>query len=223
MPLYTTSADIKNGLLESLGLLEAHYVAFSTAVPAAKKWGHTAPVDTKSWSQILVSAITGLSGLSRKKGADLEDGSDVKGANCWEAIDTPRFNGCLPAGRKSVTSAKPLSLKALADIPYLFFVLWDTKPVLELPRFRVWITRPNTDPAFRKIAKSWYEQRESGDIISDNFQLHPPRNTDSNVIRNSCGNLDYPLLISAVRTESVWQPDMFDWNVLHKGLCRNAP
>ena len=56
------------------------------------------PVDLRGWSQIIVSVLTGIKGIARKKGADLEDGSDVKAANTWEAIDTPRFNGVIKAG-----------------------------------------------------------------------------------------------------------------------------
>ena len=38
----------------------------------------------------------------------------------------------------------------------------------------------------------WYFKRSTGEIKSTNLQLHPPRNRDDSVIRNSCGNLEYP-------------------------------
>ena len=127
MPLNTTPEQFIVGCENALKLLEAHYVAFTTALPLANQTGHTVPSDTKSWSQILVSVVTGLDGRKRGKGSDLEDGSDVKAANVWDAIDTPRFNGCVPAGRTTEKARKPNDVTALDGIPFLFFVLWDTK------------------------------------------------------------------------------------------------
>ncbi len=86
--------------------LNLHYNAFFEAHPYAEETQHPTPSDTKAWSQILVSLITGIDGLARKKGADLADGSDVKGANTWKAIDTPRFNGVIKAGTKSGKAGK---------------------------------------------------------------------------------------------------------------------
>ena len=111
----------------ALKVLEEHYRAFNAAKAFADETGHTVPCDTKSWSEILVATLSGLSGRNRMKGSDLSDGSDVKAANTWSAIDTPRFNGAIPAGRTSATSKKPPDIGALADIPYIFFVLWDEK------------------------------------------------------------------------------------------------
>lgn len=89
--------------------------------------------------------------MERKKGADLVDGSDVKAANTWEAIDTPRFNGVLKAGTKAAEAGK---IESLASMPYLFFVLWD---MAALPsegitdwRCRIWAVRPRTDARFRE-------------------------------------------------------------------------
>ena len=58
----------------------------------------------------LSAPCVALRDWTRKKGADLGDGSDVKGANTWKAIDTPRFNGVLKAGTKSSVSDKIDSL-----------------------------------------------------------------------------------------------------------------
>src|SRR4051812_30511354 len=104
-PVSGTEATIK--------LLNIHLRQFMEVAEVARLTKHTAPTDTKSWSQIIVTSLTGISGLGRKKGADLMDGSDVKAANTWEAIDTPRFNGVLKTGRLSATSKNPDDVSAL--------------------------------------------------------------------------------------------------------------
>ena len=104
-------------LQRTLELLDLHHDSFYAAVDLAKMTGHPVPCDTRGWSQMLVSVLTGLRGRGRKKGTDLVDGSDVKAANTWEAIDTPRFNGVIKAGTKAETSGK---LESLNKIPYLF-------------------------------------------------------------------------------------------------------
>lgn len=40
-------------------------------------------VNLLNMHQILVSLITGINGLGRRKGSDLSDGSDVKSVNVW--------------------------------------------------------------------------------------------------------------------------------------------
>lgn len=107
-------------VLEALDVLDAHYDTIHAARPFAEKAHQGIPSDSKAWSQILISLLTGNYGRARKKGSDLSDGSDVKAANCWTAIDTPRFNGVIPAGRLSETSKKPEDVSALDDIPYIF-------------------------------------------------------------------------------------------------------
>ena len=202
-----------------LELLELHHASFFKIAPRAAETGHTVPSDTKSWSEILVSLLTGLQGRKRQKGSDLADGSDVKAANVWEAIDTPRFNGVLPAGRTTSAAQKPEDVSALDDVPFLFFVLWDHEQASRLPRCRVWVVRPPDDPAFRGMATAWYGAKERGVITSNNFQLHPPRNLDTNVFRNTCGNLRYPLLFCAVRGTDGYQIRHFDESVLQDGQC----
>jgi hypothetical protein len=177
----------------ALNLLDLHHKSFFLAEPFATATGHPVPMDTRGWSQILASALTGISGLARRKGADLNDGSDVKGANTWKAIDTPRFNGVIKAGTKSETSGR---LESLDEMPHLYLVLWDESPRKQ-PRCRIWVVRTQEDPVFRGMCESWYEMRMEGKIISNNFQLHPPRGLDSNVIRNTSGNLEYPLYFAA--------------------------
>lgn len=204
----------------AIDLLNVHYQAFETARPYAERTGHTVPADTKSWSEILVALLTGLSGRHRQKGSDLADGSDVKAANCWSAIDTPRFNGCAPAGRTSTASMKQLDLTAFDDIPYMFFVLWDERRPGNVPRCRIWVVDTARDNAFRSMVATWYDQVRSGRIRSTNFQLHPPRNLDIDVIRNTCGNLEYPLLFLAEwRDDSGYEVLVYDLDAMDTGEC----
>lgn len=165
--------------------------------------------------EILVSVLTGIKGLERKKGADLDDGSDVKGANTWEAIDTPRFNGVIKAGTQAASSD---SIESLDQMPFLYFVLWD-KSSIGQSRCRIWVVRTQVDTEFRRMCENWYKDRISGVIRSNNFQLHPPRGKDTNVFRNTYGNLQYPLLFCAVRDDTGYQMTSHDPTQLLSGLC----
>lgn len=200
-----------------LTLLDIHYKSFEAVRDYAEKYGHPHPCDTRAWSQIIVSALTGVKGLERKKGADLDDGSDVKAANCWGAIDTPRFNGCIKSGTKSDASG---TMASLDEMPRLFFVLWDNEPKTDRERCRIWMTLPNSDQVFREMCKKWYKKRENGEIRSDNFQLHPPRNKNSDVIRNTCGNLEYPLIFSAEREDGGYTLTTHRPQLLTSGRCK---
>jgi hypothetical protein len=204
---------------QALELLDRHFEAFRDVAPYATETGHPVPMDTRGWSQVIVSVLTGTKGLERKKGADLADGSDVKAANTWEAIDTPRFNGVIKAGTKAEAAGTMASLDIM---PHLYFVLWDTTSRGTF-RCRIWVVRPVADVAFRTMCEEWYARRISGAITSNNFQLHPPRGLDSNVIRNSCGNLTYPLLFCAERDrDSSYRLVTFDPRVLSAGRCSPA-
>jgi hypothetical protein len=201
---------------EAINLLNKHYNDFHDLIDIARRTGHPVPMDTRGWSQIIVSVLTGLKGLDRKKGADLEDGSDVKGANTWEAIDTPRFNGVIKAGTKAASSDR---LSYLDDVPYLFLVLWDHTDK-EQARCRIWCVRSQKDPAFRDMCEAWYEARLSGKISSTNFQLHPPRGLDGNLIKNTYGHLKYPLLLCAVKGDNGYAIRTYDPEVLTSGECQ---
>lgn len=205
---------------EGLLLLDHHYESFFTIQPYADQTKHPVPMDTRGWSQILISVLTGLKGYARKKGPDLEDGSDVKGANTWEAIDTPRFNGVIKAGTKAETAG---SIASLESMPFLFFVLWDITSKQNF-RCRVWVVRPQVDQTFISMCDSWYKKVASGHIKSTNFQLHPPRGKDSDQIRNTCGNLIYPLYFAAERAEGgCYQLTAFNPDVLVSGSCSEKP
>ena len=179
----------------ALSLLDLHYESFYAVEPYATKTGHPVPMDTRGWSQIIVSTLCGINGLERQKGADLSDGSDVKGANTWKAIDTPRFNGVIKAGTKASVSDK---IDSLDKMPHIYLVLWD-ETVRGTARCRIWVVRAQEDNTFRSMCESWYAKLASGEIISTNFQLHPPRGEDTDIIRNTCGNLTYPLYFMAER------------------------
>jgi hypothetical protein len=201
---------------EVLELLNIHCNSFLQVKPFADRYSHPHPTDTRGWSQLLVSALTGIPGYARKKGPDLADGSDVKGANCWDAIDTPRFNNCIKAGTKAESAN---SLASLDNMPYLFLAMWDCDENTGSYRFRVWVVRPQKDKMFRNVASMWYEQRSEGKIMSDNFQLHPPRNKNTNVIRNNCGTLNYPLFFEAHFVGDNHVTIVYDEAVLTSGLC----
>jgi len=204
-------------LTEAIKLLQIHYEAYKKVKPFADKYKHPHPTDTRGWSQILVSALTGINGYERKKGPDLEDGSDVKAANCWDAIDTPRFNGCIKAGTQSSTAN---SLESLSEMPFLFFVMWDTSEKTKKLRCRIWVVNTQKDENFRAVAKNWYEQRSAGVIKSDNFQLHPPRNLDHNIFRNNCGHLEYPLLFESRLENTIFEPTFYDEDALLNARCK---
>jgi len=208
-----------DNLEEVIKLLDIQYKSFVDVKDYADKYGHPHPCDTRSWSQIIVSSLTGIKGIERKKGSDFDDGSDVKGANTWGAIDTPRFNGCLKAGTKSNISGK---MESLDKMPYLFFVLWDYEPSSNKERCRVWVVRPQKDRAFRSICELWYRKQSSGEIVSNNFQLHPPRCKNSDIIRNTCGNLEYPLYFLALREKEGFVVKSYNPDTMLKGECKKV-
>ena len=191
---------------EALDLLDLHYKSFYDVEPYATRTMHPVPMDTRGWSQILVSTLCGVAGLDRKKGPDLLDGSDVKGANTWKAIDTPRFNGVIKAGTLSAISGQ---ITSLSTMPHLYLVLWDVTS-RKTERCRVWVVRPQYDQLFRAMCVDWYAKRESKEIKSSNFQLHPPRGNDTNIITNTCGNLSYPLYFCAERRVSRYDMVSYD-------------
>lgn len=73
---------------------------------------------------------------------------------------------------------------------------------------------------FRDICSLWYANRRTGKISSNNFQLHPPRNLNSNLIRNTCGNFEMPLLFEARRIDNSFSCVYYDPSVILKGQCK---
>ncbi len=221
-PLFASVSKVTNSaqVIKALAILDLHYDSFYAVEPYATETGHPVPMDTRGWSQVLVSALCGIKGLERKKGADFADGSDVKGANTWEAIDTPRFNGVIKAGTKAVASDK---IGSLDSMPHLYMVLWD-KTERNTARCRIWVVRTQHDDLFRDMCASWYDMRARGDIRSTNFQLHPPRGKDTDIIRNTCGNLSYPLYFHAERPpQGTYTLLKFDPEARVSGSCATAP
>ena len=182
------------GLNDALDVLNVHHIHFFQGQKYASITAQPTPEDSRAWSQILISTLTGISGVGRHKGQDLSDSSDVKSANAWYSIDEVRFNGVIKAGTKSHLAG---SMAYLDQMPFLFFVMWDHNPDNGRERTRVWVVCPQNDALFRAIAQKWYDQFANGTIRSNNFQLHPPVNKNSNIFTNRCGNLAYPLLLEA--------------------------
>ena len=70
----SNSQNISN----ALELLKLHHQSFFNVHKYAIQTSQPTPEDSRAWSQILVSLLTDINGLGRKKGPDLLDGSDVK-------------------------------------------------------------------------------------------------------------------------------------------------
>ena len=146
----------------------------------------------------------------------------MKWYNTWEAIDTPRFNNVIKAGTLATTSGQ---LASLDKMPHLYLVLWD-ETERDTARCRIWVVRPQSDPAFRSVCGEWYSKRSAGEVKSNNFQLHPPRGNDTDIIRNTCGNLSYPLYFSAERgrtDESKYLLLRYEPEARITGTCSETP
>ena len=203
----------------ALNVLKLHHQHFFQAQKFADETLQPTPEDSRAWSQILISKLTGIQGLSRHKGQDLADGSDVKSANAWSSIDKVRFNSVIKAGTKSNLSD---TIKYLDHMPFLFFVLWDTNPQNKMERVRIWVVRTQFDQQFRDLADRWYNLRAQGKIDSTNFQLHPPVNENNNTLTNDCGNLIYPLLLQAEWNGNEYITLTHNPEALENGECVKA-
>jgi hypothetical protein len=73
------------------------------------------------------------------------------------------------------------------------------------------------------MCKKWYDKRKTGEIISSNFQLHPPREKDSDEFHNECGNLLYPLLLWAEHRDGTYTAIKYNPEVMTAGECRVSP
>lgn len=211
--MYSSNLD------EALDVLNTHHAHFFEGQKYAAITAQPAPEDSRAWSQILISTLTGIRGLARQKGPDLEDGSDVKSANAWFSIDKVRFNGVIKAGTQSLLAG---TMAYLDQMPFLFFVMWDHNPDTGRERARVWVVRPQQDVLFRAVAQTWYDQLANGTIRSNNFQLHPPVDDNSNVFTNMCGNLEYPLLLDAEWNGHEYVVSSYEPYTLYDGTCSEA-
>lgn len=209
----------RDTLEDALNILDKHHIHFFEAQDFAALTSQPTPEDSRAWSQILISTLTGIPGLSRHKGQDLADGSDVKSANAWFSIDKVRFNGVIKAGTQSTLSGR---MEYLDQMPFLFFVLWDYNPDNDRERARIWVVRPQYDRLFRKMARHWYEQLANGTIRSSNFQLHPPVNENNDIFTNLCGNLQYPLLLEAEWDGYNYSALYYNPAILHSGVCQDV-
>lgn len=203
-----------------IDVLNVHHLHFFEGQKFAEITDQPTPEDSRAWSQILISILTGIPGLARQKGPDLADGSDVKSANAWFSIDKVRFNGVIKAGTKSSLSG---TMAYLDQMPHLFFVLWDVNPNNNRERTRIWAVRPQDDRLFRKVAEEWYSQCASGLIGSNNFQLHPPVNRNDDVFTNRCGDLIYPLLFWVEWNGREYDILSYFPEVLDEGECEFPP
>ena len=88
-------------LADTLEILKIHHIHFFEAQEYADWTKQPTPEDSRAWSQILISALTGIPGRARQKGSDLSDGSDVKSPNASYSIDYERINGVIKAGTHS--------------------------------------------------------------------------------------------------------------------------
>lgn len=206
-------------LKKAIEVLNMHHLHFFDGQKFAEMTNQPTPEDSRAWSQILISVLTGIPGLARQKGPDLEDGSDVKSANAWFSIDKVRFNGVIKAGTHSSLSG---TMAYLDQLPYLFFVLWDINPFNNRERVRIWVVRPQYDRLFRAVAEKWYSLYDDGQIKSSNFQLHPPVNMNDDIFTNRCGDLIYPLLFIAEWNGKEYNIVAFLPEVLDDGEC-NIP
>ena len=68
------------------------------------------------------------------------------------------------------------------------------------------------------MCEKWYNL----EVRSNNFQLHPPRGKDTNLITNTCGNLLYPLMLCAERGENGYSVKHYDLAVLKEGACKKG-
>ncbi|HPG07929.1 MAG TPA: MamI family restriction endonuclease [Saprospiraceae bacterium] len=157
----------------------------------------TAQLDFGYLSQHLVSILSGIKGNNQRgKGADLEDGSEVKSASFIDAIDKPRWNkvNCGAVTTKQI-------YQKFNTIPFMFFVLLDTTVQGgDKLRCRVWCVRPMEDDKFMYILTSWSNDNDDKILkkmqVKTNLQLHPPswEKAESNITSNSISNLKLPLI-----------------------------
>lgn len=103
-------------------------------------------------------------------------------------------------------------------------VLWDYEQFSGQQRVRIWTVQCQTDTEFINMCETWYYKLSIGEIRSTKFQLHLPRNKNNNIIRNTCGNLEYPLILEAVWNiqQKSYDVKTFEPELLTTGFCKKV-
>jgi hypothetical protein len=148
-----------------------------------------AQIDTGYVAQHLVSLVTGIEGSGmRGKGEDLADGSEVKGANFLDALDS---RGAIAPRWNFMANDVPAMRDVLGG-PAIYLVSLDLNPQHRF-RARVWKLDPTLHQPFRDRYVEWMEKLgkpklKDPDRPYANFQLFPPRlETDENFARHGNG------------------------------------
>lgn len=183
------SENVRRGLAKSF-IEDAVIGQYRQLVRWQHITGQSAQIDSGYLGQHLVSLVSGKAGRgpgSRGKGADLDDGSEIKIASTLGGVDKPRWNNKLNTSGAVATYLRN---------PAIYFGLFDTLDKGEdYPvRVRVWIIEPPTDAEFCNVVQAWASKQTSG-----NFQLHPPCWSVSNIATNESGNLGLPLAFQAIQ------------------------
>ena len=237
--------------VDVLELLNHHHQFSLIGIEYTARYGHGRfQQDTKSWTELIASAITqirGYDGNVPPGGGDIEDGSDVKGYNALGANDKPRWNGVihtgtmkkrqtLPDGTYSEDSA--YSPTEFDSMPYLILCAWHN--IEELPTFSVWIMRGN-DPDFRTMINGISNRFNEGEITG-NIQFFGPENAkvghtnyykiheSLDVVFSNGYYLEMPLLYRATLVEeeyiqTAWFPNAVeqDCTLLHRPDSEGPP
>lgn len=171
--------------VDVLELLNHHHQFSLIGIEYTARYGHGRfQQDTKSWTELIASAITqirGYDGNVPPGGGDLEDGSDAKGYNALDANDTPRWNNIMHIGhhqyRPSLDDGgyaedSAYSPAEFDTMPYLILCAWHE--IEQVPTFSVWIIRGN-DPDFRTMIDGIADRFNEGEITG-NIQFFGPKN-----------------------------------------------
>ena len=237
--------------VDVLELLNHHHQFSLIGIEYTARYGHGRfQQDTKSWTELIASAITqirGYDGNVPPGGGDIEDGSDVKGYNALGANDQPRWNGVIHIGHQQTRPTlsdgtyEPDSAYSPAEfdtMPYLILCAWHE--IEQVPTFSVWIIRGN-DTDFRTMIDGIADRFNQGEITG-NIQFFGPKNGQigrtrgykihegMNVVFSNGYYLEMPLLYRATLVEEEyvdpeWFPDAVtqDCTLLHRPDSEGLP
>ena len=71
-----------------------------------------------------------------------------------------------------------------------------------------------------KYAKNGMSRKLQELSVVSNFQLHAPINENTNIFRNQCGSLYYPLLFEATWVENTYIVDYYEPRTITSGFCQ---